>query len=52
MDEPNPTPNESLGEEKVGPNLLKPARWFGAKIMPPRMPHGMSECWDQPLGPP
>jgi hypothetical protein len=49
-DEPNPTyePNpahvENLGRGKARPYVFKPARRFGAKNVPHRMPHGMSEC--------
>jgi hypothetical protein len=46
-DEPNPAHVESLGQGKARPNFFKPARRFGIKSMPPRMPHGMIEC----LGP-
>ena len=48
-DEPNLTQIESLSQGKTRPDFLKSARWFGAKIVPPRMPHGMSECLE--IGP-
>ena len=48
-DEPNPAPDESSGRGKARPDFFKPARWFGAKIVPPRMPHGMGECLGRPL---
>ena len=46
-DEPSPTHIESSCQGKVDPDFIKLARRFGAKIVPPRMLHGMSEC----LGP-
>ena len=42
--EPNPAHVESSGRGKAHLDFLKPTRWFGVKIVPPRMPHGMSEC--------
>ena len=44
INEPKLVLVESLGREKACPDFLKPARRFGAKIMPPRMSHKMSEC--------
>jgi len=40
---------ESLGRGEILPEFFKPARWFGAKIVPPRTSHGMSECSGRPL---
>ena len=48
-DEPNISHVESLGRGKACPDFFKPTRWFDAKIVPPRMPHGMSECLGRPL---
>ena len=48
-DEPYLTHVESSGRERTRPNFFKPTRWFGAKIVPPRMPHRMSECSDWPF---
>jgi hypothetical protein len=48
-DEPNPAHVESLGRGETRPEFFKPARWFGAKIVPPRTSHGMSECSGRPL---
>jgi hypothetical protein len=42
--EPNPAHVESSGQGKACLDFFKLARRFGAKIVPPRMPHGMSEC--------
>ena len=44
MDELDPAHVEDSGRGKARPDIFKPARWFGAKIVPPRMPHGMSGC--------
>ena len=42
--EPNPTHVESLGQGKTRLNLIKLHQRFGTKIVPPKMPHGMSKC--------
>ena len=54
QDELNPTeePNQALdrssGWGKARPELSSRARWFDTIIVPPRTPHGMSECSDRP----
>ena len=48
-DEPNPAPNESLGQGKARPGFFTRARWFGARFVPPGMSHGMSKCLNGPL---
>ena len=48
-DELNPAPYESLGQGKARPDFFTRARWSGTKIVPPKMPHGMSECSGRPL---
>ena len=47
-DEPNPADGESSGRRKARPDFFKPPQWFGAKTVPPRMPHGVSECLTRP----
>jgi hypothetical protein len=47
-EEPNRALDMSLGQGKARPELSSKARWFGAKSVPPRTPHGISECWGQP----
>jgi hypothetical protein len=49
MDEPNPALDGSSGRGKARPDFFTRARWFGTKIVPPRTPHGMSECLGRPL---
>ena len=48
-DEPNPTLDESSGRGKARHDFFTRARWFVAKIVPPRTPHVMSECLGRPL---
>ena len=48
-DELNLALNESSGQGKTHLDFFKSAWWFGAKIMPPKTPHGMSECLGPPL---
>jgi hypothetical protein len=43
LDEFNP-----MDEEKACLKLSSRARWFGAKIVPPRTPHGLNECSGRP----
>ena len=47
-EEPNRALDGSSGRGKARPELSSRARWFGAKIVPPRTPHGMSECSGRP----
>ena len=42
-EEPNPAHVESLGRGKTHPNFLDPSLRFGAQIVPPRTPHGISD---------
>ena len=42
----NPAHVETLGREKARPDFIKLARKLDAKIVPPRMPHGMRERLD------
>ena len=48
-EEPNRALDGSSGRGKARcPELSSRARWFDTKIVPPRTPHGMSGCLDQP----
>jgi hypothetical protein len=46
--EPNQALDGSSSWGKARPKLRSRARWFGAKIVPPRTPHGISECSGRP----
>ena len=48
---PMEEPHGSSGRGKARPEISSRARWFGAKIVPPRTPHGIGECSGRPLGP-
>jgi len=48
-EEPNRALDDNSGQGKARRELSSRARWFGVKIVPPRTPHEMSECSDQPL---
>jgi hypothetical protein len=47
--EPNLTRVEGFGQIKTRPTFYKPAQRFDIEIVPPKMPHGMSECLDPTL---
>jgi hypothetical protein len=47
-DEPNVAHVESSGRGEARPDFFKPVQRIGAKIVPPRTPHGMIECSSQP----
>ena len=49
MDAPKSVYVESSGQGKAHPDFTKLAERFGAKIVPPRIPHGMNECFGPPL---
>ena len=46
--ESNPAHVESSIQGKARPNFFKLAQRFGPIIVPPRTPHGMSECLGRP----
>ena len=46
MDEPNVAHVKNYGPEKAHPDFIKPARRLGTKIVPPKMPHEMSDLSD------
>jgi hypothetical protein len=48
IDEPNRALHGSSGQGKARPKLSSRTRWFGAKILPPRTPHVVSECSGRP----
>ena len=48
MEEPIGPQMGSSGQGKARPELSSRARWFGAKIVPPMTPHGISECSGRP----
>jgi hypothetical protein len=47
-EEPHPALDGSSGRGKARPEISSRARWFGAKIVPPKTPHGIGECSGRP----